>query len=510
MRYLLGIDIGTSVVKSVLFSLDGDEVAVSRRTPAIIREKPGWSEMSMEALWQDVLATLREIAASEALQHGEIAGIGLSGFCCSSWLLDGAGQPVRNAILWNDGRAAAIIGDWQRDGVIDRVFDIGGNIMFPGYTVPVLRWLQEHEPEAVERARYTVYCKDWIRFKLTGKIATEHSDVGYMPYDLRESRYSDALLRACGIESTRRLFPDVLDSDEIAGELLPDVARAAGLKAGIPVVAGLVDVAASTLGAGAYRPGQACTIVGTSFLNNFIYAQPSFEPAGIGVQTRAGSGGWVRSLVNTAGTMNLEWFLQQFCAAEREREEAAGRNIYQWAETTAASIPIGCEGVLYHPYLNTTGVIAPFLNPVARAQFFGISVEHTRAHLLRAVYEGTALAMLDNYQRVDLEVDEWYIAGGGNRSAFWTQMFADATGRTILVPEGEELGARGVAILAGVASGVYSSVEDAMRRIVHIRREHQPDAAAHEKYLKIYALYRRIYEHVMDDWWERYRLLESL
>ncbi|MFO7322385.1 MAG: FGGY-family carbohydrate kinase [Chloroflexota bacterium] len=510
MLYLLGIDVGTSVVKSVLFNLRGEEIVVSRRTPAIIRERQGWSEMSMEALWQDVLATLREVASSEALRHGEIAGIGLSGMCCSSWLLDDAGRPVRNAILWNDGRAASIIADWQREGVMDEVFRIGGNIMFPGYTVAVLRWLQENEPETLERARWSVFCKDWIRFKLTGKIATEHSDAGYTPYDLRASAYSDTLLRACGIESTRRLLPEVLDSDEITGELLPEVAQVTGLRAGIPVVAGLVDVAASTLGAGAYRPGQACTIVGTSFLNNFIYAEPSFEPAGIGVQTRAGNGGWVRSLVNTAGTMNLEWFLQEFCAAERAAAEAEGRNIYEWAEAVAAEIPIGCEGVIYHPYLNTAGVIAPFLNPVARAQFFGISVEHTRAHLLRAVYEGTALAMLDNYMRVNLEVDEWYIAGGGKRSPFWTQMFADATGRAILVPAGEELGARGVAVLAGVASGVYSSVEDAMRQVIHVTREHQPNPEAHEKYLKVYQLYRRIYEHVMDDWWERYHLLNEL
>lgn len=506
MQFLLGIDVGTSVVKSVLFDLQGREVVVSRRIPAIIRERQGWSEMSMEALWQDVVATLREVAASDAVKRGEIAGIGVSGTCCSSWLLNADGQPVRNAILWNDGRAASIIGDWQRDGVIDEVFDIGGNIMFPGYTVAVLRWLQEHEPAALERARWSVYSKDWIRFKLTGRIATEHSDAGYMPYDLRESVYSDELLRACGIESTRRLFPDVLESDDVAGTLLPDVAADIGLKAGIPVVAGLVDVAASTLGAGAYRPGQACTIVGTSFLNNFIYDAPSFDPPGIGVQTRAGGGGWVRSLVNTAGTMNLEWFLNQFCAAERASEP----NVYDWAEATASAIPIGCEGVMYHPYLNTTGVIAPFLNPVARAQFFGVSVEHTRAHLLRAVYEGTALAMLDNYSHIDLDVDEWYIAGGGNRSPFWTQMFADATGRTILVPEGEELGARGVAILAGVASGAYGSVEDAMQQVIHVSREHQPDAAAHEKYLKLYGLYRRLYEHVMDDWWERYRLFEDL
>ncbi len=504
--YLLGIDVGTSVVKSVVFDVRGHEVAVSRRIPDVQRPKPGWSELSMESLWQDVVATLKEVTASAAFDDGEIVGIGLTGTCCSSWLLDAEGHPVRDAILWNDGRAADTLNDWQRDGTMDEVFRVSGNIMFPGYTVAVLRWLQDHEPDVIERARWSVFSKDWIRFRLTGEIASEHSDVGYTPYDIRASAYSDEILRACGIESVRRLFPDVIESGAVAGNLLPDVAREVGLPPGIPVVAGLVDVAASTLGAGAYRPGQACSIIGTSFLNNFIVDQPSFVPANVGVQTRAGGAGWIRSMVNTSGTLNLEWFLTQFCAAEKASE----RHIYDWAERTASAIPLGSGGIIYHPYLNTTGVISPFVNAAARAQFFGISVEHTRAHLLRAVYEGTALAMLDCYAQIPVEIDEWYVAGGGKRSVFWMQMFADATGRTILVPEGEELGARGVAVLAGVACGVYADLDDAMRQTIQIERQHTPDPAAHEKYAKIYQLYRHLYEHVMDDWWERHRLLNEL
>jgi sugar (pentulose or hexulose) kinase len=424
--------------------------------------------------------------------------------------VDREGHPVRNAILWNDGRAADIIGQWQQDGTMDEVFRISGNIMFPGYTVAVLRWLKENDPDSLDRARWTLFCKDWIRFRLTGDIASEHSDVAYMPYDIRERDYSDQLLRACGIESTRRLFPDVIESADIAGHLLPDVAAEVGLPAGIPVVAGLVDVAASTLGAGAYRPGQACTIVGTSFLNNFITSEPSFEPFGVGVQTRAGGEGWVRSMINTSGTLNLEWFINHFCAAEKQASEAGGESVYDWAEREAASIPIGSGGIIYHPYLNTTGVLSPFLHPAARAQFFGVSAEHTRAHFLRAIYEGTALAMLDCYRQIPAEIDEWYLAGGGKRSRFWTQMLADATGRTMLVPEGEELGARGAAMLAGVACGIYTDIPDAMQQVIQIERQHNPDPNATEKYHRIYELYRHIYSQLSDAWWQRHHMLSEL
>jgi len=508
--YLLGIDLGTSVAKSAIFDRNGREVAVSRRTRDIIRLHPGWSEVSMGALWEDVKETLREAAASDALKDGEIVGIGLTGIACGSWLIDEAGNPVRNAILWNDGRAADIISEWQRSGVMDELFRISGNIVFPGYTVAVLRWLQKNEPEALEKARWTVFCKDWIRFCLTGEVASEHSDVGYMPYDIRKAKYSEELLELCGIEKHRRLFPTILKSDELAGYLLPHVAEEVGLRAGIPVVAGLADIVSSSLGAGAFRPGQVCSIAGTSLLNNFIVAKPSFEPFGVGVQTSTVGGVWVRSLANTSGTINLEWFLDQFCASGQETQNAVDQSIFEWAEQVAGEVPIGSRGVIYHPYLNTAGVISPFLNPAARAHFFGISIETTRADMLRAVYEGTALSMLDCYAHMPFEVEEWYISGGGNRSALWCQMFADCTGQTMLVPAGEELGARGAALLAGIACGVYEDLEEAMKRVIRIERRHEPNPEATEKYQKLYRLYKRIYEHLMDDWWMRHRLLSNL
>ncbi len=508
--YLLGIDVGTSVVKSVVFDRAGNEIAVSRRMSNIIKPYSGWSEVSMEALWQDVAHTIKEVTASKALRNGEIVGIGVSGVAAGSWLLDAKGKPIRNAILWNDGRAADIIGEWQSSGVIDELFRISGNIVFPGYTVAVLRWLQENEPETLKNAHRTIFCKDWIRYRLTGKVASEHSDVGYTPYDIRKSVYSEEIFELCGIESLRHIFPEVMQPGDVAGELLSDVAGEVGLPAGIPVVAGMVDVVATTLGAGAYKPGQACSIMGTSNLNNFVLEQPSFEPFGVGVQTRTAGKVSVRSMANTSGTINLDWFLNQFCTCEKETETAAGRNIYQWAEQVAAEVPLGSGGVIYHPYLNTAGVIAPFLNPTARAQFFGISMEHTRAHLLRAVYEGAALAMLDCSAQMPSEIQQWYISGGGKRSAFWCQMFSDCIGHTILVPSGEELGARGVAILAGIACGVYWDLDDAMGQVIRIERQHEPNPEATEKYQQIYNLYKKIYGHVMDDWWERHRLLSKL
>ncbi len=234
-----------------------------------------------------------------------------------------------------------------------------------------------------------------------------------MPAIFFYGTYSDELLQLCGLRNTRHLFPPIIGSGVVAGLLKSDVSKDLGLKADTPVITGLVDVAATTLGAGAYKQGQACSIVGTSFLNNLITDQPTFEPEGVGIQAITIGNVWIRSMVNTSGTINLQWFLDEFFGAKTGGNLQEMEDIYTRAEKAAANVPVGSNGLLYHPYINTAGVVSPFVNPAARAQFFGISVEHTRAHMLRAVYEGTALSMLDCYSHMPADVRQIYISGGG-------------------------------------------------------------------------------------------------
>lgn len=506
---LLGIDVGTSVIKAVIFDKAGRLVAAAHRIPRLIHPQVGWSEADMEALWLDVLAVVGEAVAMPGVEPAAVRGIGVSGTCCSSWLLDGEGRPVRNAILWNDGRAASFIREWSENGLMRDIFTVSGNVMFPGYTVPVLRWLKENEPETLGRARHSVFCKDWIRYRLTGVLASEHTDAGSVPYDIREGRFSEELFVACGVPEAMKLLSPLKEPGDVAGYLLPEIARAVGLVSGLPVVAGMMDVAATTLGVGAIRAGQACSIVGTSFLNCFLLDRPGFEPPDIGVQMRTTGNVWLRAMVNTAGTINLDWFLDQLCAAERADPKLAGAGIYRWAETQAASTPLGANGLLYHPYLSNAGVVSPFHHPAARAQFFGLSVDHTRAHMLRAIYEGAALSMRDCATAIPGSIDEWYMAGGGSRSEFWCQMFADCTGKTILVPEGEEFGARGVAMLAGIATGVYADTADAAKSVSRIRHRFEPDLRLTERYVRLHELYKGVHQHLREDWWDRFNMLNE-
>jgi sugar (pentulose or hexulose) kinase len=509
-KLLLGIDIGTSVIKCVVFNEVCEEISVFHCTPDILRKQQNFSEISMNSFWLQVYALIRKVILEIGQRRDNIAAIGISGTACGCWLMDEKGLPVRDAILWNDGRAADIIGQWQSEGILDEIFKVSGNSIFPGYPVAVMKWLLENEPDSLKKARWSVFCKDWIRYKLTGKVLVEHSDMGYFPYDIRERSICSHIFNICGIEDCLKLVPDIIESDTVVGLLLPAITEGLGLPKPIPVVAGMVDVAAGTLGGGAYKPGQVCSIIGTSFLNNILSASSSFSPFGIGVQTSTVNSIFIRSMVNTSGTINLQWFLENFCANEMLQAKRKKTSIYDWAEKTASNVPVGSEGVIYHPYINTTGVVSPFVNPTARAQFFGISSQNTRAHFLRAIYEGTALSMLDSFIHMPEEINEVYLSGGGSRSAFWCQMFADCTGKQMILTKGSELSARGVAILAGLGCGLYKNLDTAINTVIEIDKTFIPNSVNTKKYRELYTLYKNIYEHVAQDWWDRHNIIKQL
>jgi sugar (pentulose or hexulose) kinase len=506
----MGIDVGTTVSKSVIFDFDGNEIAVARQPTAIQIPVPTSSEVNMVGIWDAVRTTIREIIYIHGINPAGIRAIGVSANVAGVWLLDKNKKPFRNAILWNDGRAASIISRWEDQGIMQKIFDISGNAIFPGMTLPSLRWLIENEPETIQTAKHLICGKDWVRFNLTGEIHSEVSDLSQMPCDARTRSYSDELFNLCGILEYSHLFPPVAKSDEVIGHVTKKTAEETGLIVGTPVVTGLGDVQASMVGAGATRSGDACSIVGTSCLNNVVLDYPSFEPSGIGFTFLMGDNLWLRSLTNTSGTLNLEWFLNNFCYEERLEAEKRDISVYKILEENAASIPIGSGGVIFHPYLNTTGVAAPFRNAAARAQFFGIEVDHNRHHLLRAIYEGLAMAMRELYDLIPEKTPEVIVTGGGARSPFWCQMFADCTGRKMLIPEGSEFGGKGDAIIAGIGIGIYKDFADARQRTFRIARSYEPNLDNYQQYDKVYQIYRELYLSLQDHWWHRLRMVSNL
>lgn len=498
---LLGLDAGTSVVKVALFDRAGQELGVIRQPTPTFSPQPLWSETDMAATWSLAAGAIRSLLAASGTDPARIAAVGLTGNMVGAWLVDNDGNPLRNAILWNDGRTQPLIDRLSEEhpGFMARIYRTSGSVMQQGCTLPLVRWLAEAEPATLARAAHVLCCKDWIAYKLTGAIQVDPTEASVMPGDTRARTYSDAMFDLFGLQSYRRLFAPVLPSEHVAGAVTAAAAASTGLRAGTPVVVGAGDVPASALGLGAVEPGVACTLLGTNILNCLVTAAPVFAPADVGLLFCLPGGRWLRAMVNVAGTTSLDWFVAQFCAAESAAASTPAA-LYAALEALAQTSTAGANGVLFLPYLSALGITTPFLEPAARAEFFGLTDRHTRGDLLRAVYEGIALSIRDGYAVLPEDVREIRLAGGGARSAFWSQMIADCTAKTVVVPAGSEFGARGAALLAGVAAGWYPSVAATAQIMTAAAQRYAPNPAKTTHYDHLYTIYRRLQHELRPAW----------
>jgi len=499
--HLLGIDVGTSLVRAVVYDLEGREVGRASRKSETESPHPGWAQQDMAAVWRLTAEAIREAVAASAVAPSDLAAVGPSGQGDGAWLLDVHGQPVCKAPLWNDGRAADVVESWQSRGLLARAFVKGGTMLWPGALAPLLAFLREHEPELHGRIATAFCCKDWITYRLTGVLGTDESD-GSIPFmSLATRSYDPGQAEMLGLGDDLAHLPQVRRSHEVVGEVSGQAAAATGLCAGTPVVAGMLDVAANAVGVGALAPGQTLTILGTTALNAVVLGAPVFDPGGIGATLcHAVPGRWLRVLGAMAGTPNLEWYVAAM--GEIFRAEAARRPEGLWTlvEEAVAASPAGAGGVLYHPYLQ--GERAPFMNPNARAGFFGIGAGTTRADLARAVHEGVGLAIRDCLEAVGRRRAEVMLAGGGSRSQAWCQILADVTGRPMCVPAGSEFGTLGAAAAAGVGTGLFTDYEDAVKRCVRIERVYEPRPRYEARYAELYLLYREL-QGALSSFWER-------
>ena len=387
---LLGLDIGTSVTKAAVFDRSGRELLRAARPTAIRRPHKTWSEVDPEELWSGVVSLCREITAAVS----DIAAIGISGAMVGAWVVDADGRPLRPGILWDDGRTQPWIEarEAAEPGFMARIFASSGSVMQQGCTLPLVRWLIDHEPKVMARAATVFGSKDFVRLRLTGETATDRTEAAVAPGSARDRGRSQAMLDLFGLGEAARLFPPACDSETIAGHVTDSAARATGLRPGTPVAIGAGDVAASVIGAGGKSAGSVVTILGTTCLNGVLVDEPVFDPPDLGLLFTIPGGLWLRTMVNVAGTTNLDWCLRVLCP-----DLAAAPDPYAALEALAGEAGIGAGGVVYIPYLSDVGIIAPKVEPKARAGFVGLGSANGRADLVRAVYEGVCFAIRDCY-----------------------------------------------------------------------------------------------------------------
>ena len=314
-QYVVGLDIGTSVTKAALFDRGGREIAATSRRTTVLSPRPGWYEMEPDALFDAAAAACRELLGQAAVSADDVAGVAISAVMIGGWLVNADQQVLRPGILWNDGRAQALVNRLvaANPALMFEMFDSSGQVMQLGCTLPVLTWLAENEPETVARASLILTAKDFIRMRLTGNMATDETDAAIAPGDTRQRTFNPELLKLFGIERHVRLLPEVMPSSALAGMLTAGAAAATGLKVGTPVAIGAGDLPACVLGAGAAQPGIACSVVGTTCLNGVVSDAPVFTPRNMGILFTVPGDLWIRTMVNVSGNPNLDWGLSALC-----------------------------------------------------------------------------------------------------------------------------------------------------------------------------------------------------
>lgn len=499
MRYILGIDVGTSNVKAVLFDECGTEVCVSSRESKTINGAGNQVEQDMNIVWEKVKNCIKDVAENSGTEKESIIGIGVTGQGEGCWLIDKEGEPVQNAILWCDGRAVAEVGEitMEHPEIGELYHTITGTPPLLGNQMMLLKWMKEQRKETLDKAWKLIFCKDWIRFKMTGEVLTEITDSLTSLINVQTGEIAEELMEAMGIAEYKDYLSDPVRSDEVVGTILDSFADEVGLRRGLPVIAGALDTSATAVGLGAIHEKDVCVILGTTCASEIVLKKEdcAFGREATRYEKHPLGELYVELQPTLNGTPNIDWMLGNISTTKDFGE----------IDKIVDSVPVGCGGVVYHPYISVAGERAPFYHPYARASFFGISQVTTRNHLIRAVYEGISLSIRDCLQNVD-KSGTIFLAGGGAKSPVWAQMIADVVGMKVMIPSGKELGAKGVALMIGVSQGLYRDYDEAVNKACTFKQVYEPNRVNTKKYDLLYELYRSVREHNQEIWDYRHQM----
>lgn len=488
-RLILGVDAGTTSVKTVAFDLDGHIVSVSRSSVHVLRGDDGRAEADMDRVWDAACATIASVV--DEVGDAEIVALGVTGQGDGAWLIDADGRPLRHAALWLDGRANSRLDAWSADGRAAAVHAATGSPLFAGALPLLIEELDEREPDTRERTATQLNCKDWLRFRLTGERATDPSEASRTYLDTSTGAYSETLFSALGHDDMRARLPEVLDPQQIAGRVLPSVAASLGLPEGLPVVVGLVDTAAAGVGLGVLDDGRGYAILGTTGLVGVNHASRADVRTESSIVLSTGRGTQVlESMAPMTGTPNLDWVRSTLGFVDAD---------WSVIEQQAVAVPPGSGGVIYLPYGSPSGERAPFHDPDASASWVGMSVTTTTGQLLRSVYEGLAYGIRECLDALGL-AGPLLVCGGGSDSDLLCGILADVSAREIVRQDEPEVGARGVATLAMAAVGLADDLADAAGRLAPATSVFRPDAERAALYDDAYALFLATRDALRPHW----------
>ncbi|MBP3039443.1 carbohydrate kinase [Bacillaceae bacterium Marseille-Q3522] len=503
MKYIIGIDAGTSYVKAVLFDTQGNEIMVQASENEPIYLGKAEVEQDMNVLWEKVALCIKMIMEKGPASANDILGIGVTGQGEGCWLIDEIGDPVQNAILWCDGRATDEVAEVtvQHPEIRELIYNTTGTPPLTGTQLMLLKWMHNHRKDVLDKASTIFFCKDWVRYKLTGKVNGDLTDAGTSLLDSAKGTVSYEILKALGLEEYKKYIPQVVTSNTIVGGLQKDVALKLGLRSDTPVIAGSIDVVACAVGLGAVNDNDVCVILGTTCANEIIKRknQCRFGEQGTRYEKHAVGDLFLNLLPTMNGTPNIDWVLNEIALTKD----------FAKIDKLIENVRPGSGGVIYHPYVSAAGERAPFYHPHAKAGFFGIGTHTTRADLIRAVYEGISFSIKDCLQGVNKN-GRIYIAGGGAKSSVWVQMISDVIGMEVVVSDGNEFAAKGAAMMLGTAVGIYQNYDDAAAKICNVKLIYFPNHDENLIYEKIYQLYKKIRTVNEPLWTSRAEIMKAI
>jgi xylulokinase len=487
---LLGIDVGTGGTRAVLLDPRGQVISAATAEHAPMSSpRIGWAEQSPDEWWRAAGIAIKECLAKSSTAAQEVGGIGLTGQMHGLVILDEKDQVLRPALIWCDQRTDEECKAITRQVGAERLIELTANPALTGFTLPKIWWVQKHEPEIWKRVRSLMLPKDYVRFRLTGARAIDVADAsGTLMFDVVHRCWSKPMLEVSRLDEA--VLPRVFESQEVSGCVNEEGSRATGLRVGIPVVAGAGDQAAGAVGMGIVKPGAVSATIGTSGVVFAATSRPVLEPKGrIHTFCHAIPERWHVMGVTQGAGLSLRWFRDQFGAGKED-----GRDPYERLTEEAAKTPAGSDGLLWTPYL--MGERTPHLDPNARGALVGITAQHTRGHVIRAILEGVAFSLRDTltlFREIGVPIESIRLSGGGARSALWQQIQADIYGMPVDLVEADEGAAYGAGLLAGVGTGVWPSVEEACDTAVRVAKRVQPDPTNAALMNTQYAEYRKVY-----------------
>ncbi|MCR4436020.1 MAG: xylulokinase [Clostridiales bacterium] len=494
MHYLLGVDLGTSGTKTVLFDTEGNAVCSKTVEYPLYQPANGWAEQDPSDWWNAVCEGIQYVIAKSGIDASGIEGVGLSGQMHGLVMLDRDGKVLRNSILWCDQRTAKEC-EQMNDMVGEkRLIEITANPALTGFTASKILWVQNNEPDLYEKCAHILLPKDYIRYMLTGEFATEMSDAaGMQLMDIPGRCWSDEILHKFHID--RSMLGKLYESPEVTGKVHRRAAELTGLREGTLVVGGAADNSAAAIGTGVVRAGNAFTTIGTSGVVYAISDSVSIDLKGrVHTLCSAVPGKWTVMSCTLGAGLSLKWLRDTCCHEEMLEAEKLGIDPYVVMDRLAEKVMPGAGGLVYLPYL--MGERSPHPDPYCRGIFFGLSASHSRANMIRAVMEGVAFSQLecvDVFKEMQVSVEDMIACGGGARSPLWRQMLSDLYGCPVSTVQSDEGPAFGAAILAGVGAGIYASVEKACDSLVKKKSIQYPNLSTRKQYKEYYELYKQLY-----------------